>query len=49
MTRRLDTLFPWLPYPVVMTVVFVLFGWLQSLGASLIVSTYLPCCSRRPS
>lgn len=42
MTRRLDTLCPWLPYPAVMTVVFVLFGWLQSLGASLIVSTYLP-------
>jgi ornithine lipid hydroxylase len=35
-------LLPWLPYPVVMTGVFVLFAWLQSLGVSLIVSTYVP-------
>ena len=42
MSDRLRTLIPWLPYPVVMTVVFVLFAWLQWLGTSLIVSTYLP-------
>jgi sterol desaturase/sphingolipid hydroxylase (fatty acid hydroxylase superfamily) len=33
---------PWVHYPVVMTGVFVLFAWLQSRGASLLASTYLP-------
>jgi sterol desaturase/sphingolipid hydroxylase (fatty acid hydroxylase superfamily) len=33
---------PWLPYPLAMVGVFALFAWLQALGASLVVSTYLP-------
>ena len=32
----------WLPYPTVMIGVFALFAWLQALGASLVVSTYVP-------
>ena len=32
----------WLPYPTVMIGVFALCAWLQALGASLVVSTYVP-------
>ena len=42
MNRRLSTAVAWLAYPVVMTVVFVLFAWLRARGASLILSTYVP-------
>jgi sterol desaturase/sphingolipid hydroxylase (fatty acid hydroxylase superfamily) len=35
-------LLPWVHYPLVMTAVFAMFAWLQSLGVSLIASTYVP-------
>ena len=35
-------LLPYLHYPAVVTTTFALFAWLQSRGASLIVSTYVP-------
>ncbi len=39
---RFQAVLPWLPYPVIFAGVFVLFAILQSLGAPLLVSTYLP-------
>ena len=42
MTSRASGILPWLHYPVVMTLTFAGFALLQSVGASLIVSTYLP-------
>ena len=35
-------LLPWVHYPLVVTSVFGMFAWLQSQGASLIISTYAP-------
>jgi sterol desaturase/sphingolipid hydroxylase (fatty acid hydroxylase superfamily) len=40
-TQR-NRLLPWLHYPVVITTVFALYAWLQTMGASLLVSTYVP-------
>jgi len=42
MPERLRTLLPWLPYPAVMTLSFVLFAVLQSTGAPLQTSLYVP-------
>jgi sterol desaturase/sphingolipid hydroxylase (fatty acid hydroxylase superfamily) len=42
MRASVRRLLPWFHYPVVITSVFVLFAWLQSLGATLIASTYVP-------
>jgi ornithine lipid hydroxylase len=42
MVQRLKRLLPWIHYPLVMTGVFAMFAWLQSMGATLIVSTYVP-------
>ncbi len=42
MTGSLNRVVPWLPYPVVMTLAFVLFAVFQWYGASLIFSTYVP-------
>lgn len=42
MTRPLANLVPWLPYPLVMTLAFVLFAVFDSRGAPLPVSTYVP-------
>ena len=42
MRGGLARLLPWLHYPVVVTLTFSLFAALQSLGAGLVVSTYLP-------
>jgi ornithine lipid hydroxylase len=42
MIQRLNRLLPWIHYPLVMTGVFAMFAWLQSMGATLIVSTYVP-------
>jgi sterol desaturase/sphingolipid hydroxylase (fatty acid hydroxylase superfamily) len=35
-------LLPWLHYPLVITAVFVVFAWMRSEGASLVLSTYVP-------
>jgi sterol desaturase/sphingolipid hydroxylase (fatty acid hydroxylase superfamily) len=40
--QSVKRLLPWLHYPVVMIAVFAMFAWFQSLGLSLIVSTYVP-------
>ena len=42
MTRGSSSVLPWLIYPSVMTLAFALFALLQTGGASLIVSTYVP-------
>lgn len=42
MIYRLNRLLPWLHYPVVMTAAFTVFALMQSRGASLLLSTYLP-------
>ena len=42
MSDRLNTTLSWLHYPVVVIGTFALFAWLQSRGASLLVSTYVP-------
>jgi sterol desaturase/sphingolipid hydroxylase (fatty acid hydroxylase superfamily) len=42
MTSAAERLLPWLPYPFVMALSFVLFAWLQLQGANLVVSTYVP-------
>jgi sterol desaturase/sphingolipid hydroxylase (fatty acid hydroxylase superfamily) len=42
MGNRVRNLIPWLHYPVVVTTTFVLFACLRTLGASLVVSTYVP-------
>ena len=42
MTSGSSRVLPWLVYPTVMTLVFALFALLQWVGASLIISTYVP-------
>lgn len=42
MTSHSSRLLPWLPYPAVMVTTFGLFAVLQSLGAPLMISTYVP-------
>ena len=42
MTNRSSRVLSWLIYPTVMTIAFGLFALLQSSGASLIISTYVP-------
>jgi sterol desaturase/sphingolipid hydroxylase (fatty acid hydroxylase superfamily) len=42
MTGSLSRVLPWLPYPVITILAFVMFAGLQSYGASLILSTYVP-------
>ena len=42
MAYRLARVLPWLHYPVVMTMTFVLFAWLHGQGAPLVISTYVP-------
>ena len=42
MSDRFNTTLSWLHYPVVVIGTFALFAWLQSRGASLVVSTYVP-------
>ncbi len=42
MSDRLNATLSWLHYPVVVIGTFALFAWLQSRGASLVVSTYVP-------
>jgi sterol desaturase/sphingolipid hydroxylase (fatty acid hydroxylase superfamily) len=42
MLQRANRLLPWLHYPLVITSVFAMFALLQSRGASIIASTYIP-------
>jgi sterol desaturase/sphingolipid hydroxylase (fatty acid hydroxylase superfamily) len=42
MDGQLSRVLPWLPYPVTIALAFTLFAILQFIGASLIVSTYVP-------
>lgn len=42
MIDRVERLLPWVPYPLVMSLSFVLFAWLQFQGASILISTYVP-------
>jgi sterol desaturase/sphingolipid hydroxylase (fatty acid hydroxylase superfamily) len=42
MSDRLTTTLSWLHYPVVVIGTFALFAWLQSMGASLVISAYVP-------
>ena len=40
--QSVKRLLPWIHYPLVMIAVFAIFAWLQSQGASLLASTYVP-------